>query len=276
MPKVIIFVLCFSFFLITAKSAYAVTVTITEYPPTITEDPFTIKVSISGASPATNYLRIDLYKEGTTNYFGETFNNSDWNSGSSYNQYLPITIDSSKTWSGEVQARTGSPSLTQYDWQGSYRMRVRRYTSSGGTNATEANNSSIEISINIPQPSPSPTPFPSPTPSPTQSSTVSTSTKSPTPTPKTTTILSKSPTPVPEKDSTSVLGEKTLNLPSPNPTPSPSSSPSPSPSQSLSKTKIASMLVGSGAILIGLSFGFYLWYKRVQSQDKEEGKKDQL
>ena len=115
-----------------------------------------------------------------------------------------------------------------------------------------------------------PTPTPTPTPSPTPSSSTSQSTsnaKSPTPTPKTTsTATIKSPSPTLAKQSPLVLSasdESSLLLASSsseNTSPSPSSEATGS---ALSKTKVAGLLAGSGAILIGLSIGFYLWYKRI-------------
>jgi len=233
---------------------FAVTITVDDYPQTITQDPFGVTVSVSGASPATNYLRVDLYKENTTNYFGETFNGSDWYGASNYTQYFPITIDSTKNWTGEVQARIGNPSQTEYDWEGSYRMRIRRYTSSGGSDATEANNSSVAIAINIPKPSPSPTPTPSASPS-----SSPTSAKSPSPSPKSTPSPQKSQSP---KASPQVLA-KSYSASAASSFQSPASSPSPATvsKNSPSSIKIASIFIGSGLILITLA-GSFLWYKK--------------
>ena len=117
------------------------------------------------------------------------------------------------------------------------------------------------------EPSPSSIPTPTPTPAPTPTPTP---TKSPTPTPKTTptSILTKSPSPTP-KNSPAVLGETQDSLQSPTEesTPSPSANPT---STSPSKTKIAAILTGSGAILIGFSVGFYLWYNKVLARKEED------
>lgn len=252
------------------NSAYAVSVLITDYPQAINQDPFTITVSVSGASPATNYLRVDLYKENTTNYFGETFNGSDWYGASDYTKYFPITIDSTEKWSGEVQARIGNPSQTEYDWQGSYKLRIRRYTSSGGTNATEANNSSQTITINIPQPSPSPSPTPTPSASPSASST---SPKSPSPSPKLTPSPPKSSSP---KSSPQVLGASDNASSTASSSQSPLSSPSPAQvsKNSPPSIKIASIFIGSGLILIALAAGSFLWYKKERSAKVTDGEQN--
>lgn len=161
--------------------ALAVTVNINQYPQTITQDPFTVSASISGATNGTNYVRVDIYKEGSTNYFGETYNGADWYSGSDYHQYLPIIIANGQ-WTGTIQGSLGSPSTSEYDGMGAYRIRLRRYTGGGTTNATEADNSSVSITIVVPTPTPTPTNTPTPNP-----------TSPPTATPKPTVT----PTPVP-------------------------------------------------------------------------------
>src|SRR3972149_11172560 len=82
------------FFLFPGR-AYAVTVTISNNPSTITSESFNLTVSIEGAQAGTNYIRVDLYKEGTTDYyFGETYNGSSWYNGSEEVQYFPVTIES--------------------------------------------------------------------------------------------------------------------------------------------------------------------------------------
>lgn len=136
----------------------------------------------------------------------------------------------------------------------------------------KSNNSSIG--------QPLPTPSPSPTPAPQQSPPASSvSSKSPTPThtPKT----SQSPTPtksptITDKNPKIVLGEKEENQ-NRSPSPSPKQeSPSPSPSKkpTPSSPKIAAMITGAGIILIGLSFAFYLWYKKNLGSPEKEEKND--
>lgn len=201
-----ILILFFLLFLLFPQKVFAVSVTISDYPSTITEDAFTITASVSGATTGTNYLRIDIFRDGTINYFGETFNNSDWYGGSTYSQYLPIAIQTGVVWSGNIQGRIGSPTTTQYDGSGTYKMRLRRYTSGGGYTSSEASNSAVLISIAVPTSTPTPTLTLAPTPTLTP-----TPTKTPTPTPISNTPTSKpsvSPTP---KDvlPTSVLGQST-------------------------------------------------------------------
>lgn len=181
--------LLFLFYLPLTKPVFAVTVTITNSPSTVTSDSFTVNVSVLGASSGTNYIRIDLYKDGTSNYFGETYNGSDWYSGSDGKQYFPITIINSKsTASASLQARIGIPNSSDYDGQGFYKMRIRRYTSSGGPGSEDANNSAVAVSISMP----TPTPISTDSPTPTQ---VSTDPPAPTKTP--TPVPTKSPTPKP-------------------------------------------------------------------------------
>ena len=221
--KAVVILFAFLFFLYFANPVLAVSVTISDYPSTITQDSFTITASISGATTGTNYLRIDLLKEGTTNYFGETFNNADWYGGSDYSQYLPVSMISGITWSGTVQGRIGSPTSAEYDGSGAYKMRLRRYTSGGGSTAAEANNSAVTVSISLPTPTATPTPTPANTPTPTSVPTSTptsspTNTPTPTKTPTPTPIHTPTPTSKPTTTSTQknvlptfVLGESTEN-----------------------------------------------------------------
>jgi hypothetical protein len=164
--KVVVLLVTFLLFLIVSKAAWSVTVNITNFPVIVTDEPFTLTASISGATAGTNYLRVDIFKESTSNYFGETFNGSDWYGGSSFTSYYPISIQSGVFWSGSLQGRVGSPTQTEYDSQGTYKIRLRRYTSGGGTSSSEANLSSVPVSIVFPTQTPTPLP-PTNTPTPT-------------------------------------------------------------------------------------------------------------
>ncbi len=185
-------------FLGSIQKTNAVAVSIPTYPSIITDDSFVITASISGATNGTNYLRIDIFKDGTTNYFGETFNGFDWYGGSTFSQYLPVTIQSG-AWQGSLQGRIGSPTIGQYDGEGAYKIRLRRYTNGGGNTASEANSSAVAISIVLPTATPTPTDVPTSTPVPTAAAV-----KTPTPTP------SKNPTPTLKANPTATSSSETL------------------------------------------------------------------
>lgn len=156
---------------------FAVTVSTSSVPSTITNESFTFNVSISGASSGTNYLRVDLYKEttGTPNYFGETYNGTSWYGGSTGTQYFPISIVSGQTWNGSIQGRLGNPSTTEYPGLGSYKLRARRYTSSGNTASDTQTPADITINYTASIPTPSPSPSVTPSSSPSSSSSSSSS-----------------------------------------------------------------------------------------------------
>ncbi|OGK15374.1 hypothetical protein A2774_03530 [Candidatus Roizmanbacteria bacterium RIFCSPHIGHO2_01_FULL_39_12c] len=156
---------------ILSPSAFAVTTAIIEPPTTIISDPFALKISIAGAAAGSNYLRIDLFKPSTSNYFGETYNGTGWYSESDFNQYFPLIIEAGVNWFGEIQGRIGNPTSAQYDGPGPYKLRIRRYTPSGNYNSAEANNNVTDVIINIVIPTIAYTPnqLPSDTPTPGES-----------------------------------------------------------------------------------------------------------
>ena len=71
-------VVLFTFF----NEVLGVNVSINKYPEEIGNDEFEVTVLVEGARKGNNYLRVDLFQEGTIKYFGETFNGSDWYGGS--------------------------------------------------------------------------------------------------------------------------------------------------------------------------------------------------
>lgn len=170
-----VFVFLFLFF---PPEVFAVTVDVTNIPNTISSSSFSINVFVYGANTGKNYLRVDLFKEGTFNYFGETFNGNEWYFGSIGTSYFPIDIISStSTASAIVQAQIGEPSTTDYPGPGAYKLRIRRYTSASSYSAS----GSYDVTIDIPTPTPTPTSTPTST---SQNAPSPTPTKSSTPTPK--------------------------------------------------------------------------------------------
>ena len=117
-----------------------------------------------------------------------------------------------------------------------------------------------------------PQPSPSPSPSSTSQSSSSTSSKSksPSPSPK------NSPSPSSSKKTSSVLGSSKSAEITKSPATEINLSVSPSPAaeetvqQSSKKLKIAGSVAGSGAIIMGISVGLYLWYKRKLSKGNED------
>lgn len=145
MRREIIFIIIFLFyyFLPIKKIFAAVDIKLYQIPSIISLEPFTLIATISGARAGTNYLRIDLFKEGTNSYFGETFNGRYWYSGSNYQEYLPATI-SGALWTGEITGRVNRNDIAA----GFYKIRLRRYTSSGSYSYSP----DYDIYINFPTP----------------------------------------------------------------------------------------------------------------------------
>lgn len=140
-------------FLSTVTSALAVELVIDEFPSEITTDPFKVKVSVIGAKPAINYLRVDLFSEGTSKYFGETFNGTNWYGGSDGKSYFPINITSDATISAVIDAKLGNPTTDEYAGPGTYKLKIRRYTASGSC-ATNDKQEVKDVIINVATPAP--------------------------------------------------------------------------------------------------------------------------
>lgn len=202
--KLIIFLIITLFFIF-PQNVMAVSITVSNYPTSISSEIFTVDAMVTGATNATNYLRVDLYKDGTTNYFGETYNGSDWYSGSEGKNYFPILIQNSSA-SATLQVQIGNPNISDYSGQGLYKLKVRRYTSSGSQSQNDVQ-SPVDIQITYSTPSPSPTESPTnpPTTTPTNPPTAS-PTKSPSPVP------TKSSSPKPTATSTPTQFEQPEEL----------------------------------------------------------------
>ncbi len=167
-PKRLNFLFLFLLLFLFPNPAHAVTTTIIQTPASISNTLFSISVTITGAKAGKNYLRADIFKEGSTEYAGETHNGQEWYSDEDGTKYAPIDIISSETQLATLSARlTTIP--TTWSSENSFFLRIRRYTASGSYTSSEADASAIPISIQFPTntPSPPPTNTPSPIPTPT-------------------------------------------------------------------------------------------------------------
>ncbi len=253
------------------SSVSAVSTTIIQSPTSVGDEVFALTVSISGATAGTNYLRADLYLPDTKNYFGETDNTQAWYGGSDGKQYYPVTINPGQPTIATVSARLGEPSLTDYPGPGLYKLRVRRYTSSGNQGSEEVQ--PVDITLTKTLPTPTPSPIPSPTPSPSIEPSVA---PSPTPTPSVaTSVPSRPPSPKPSvvvpdlasPPTGTVAGDTDIDLTAfglSSPTTFIDDSIStPSSELTLNRSRARlSILVGSGLILISASL--YLWYRKAR------------
>lgn len=250
------------------KPVFAVSTTIIQSPSSVGDEFFAITVSISGATAGTNYLRADLYHPDTKNYFGETDNTQAWYGGSDGKQYYPVTILSGEPTIATISARLGEPTLTDYPGPGLYKLRIRRYTSSGNQGSEDPQPIDITLTKTYPSPSPSPTPTPSPTVQPSPSSIPSHSPSIPSLTPSTIpspkpSVFSSPEFNIPQSGTVSGVTDIDLSvygLSSPSPFKEERQS-TPSSSLTLNPGRARLMvIVGSGLILIAISI--YLWYRK--------------
>ena len=185
----ILSVIFLSFFI--GKIYAAMSLTFNGLPSSVNEDSqFEVNVSLVAAPINTKYyFRAALFKEGTTRYFGYTYNHlGEWhNAPGEATRFLEITTNNEGSWSGKLKAKVDIES-SHFKGQGDYRFKIGRYTKSGYFGSWSGDEA---IYINYtppasPSPSPSPSPSSSPAPSPSPS-------PSPTPVTTTTTTTTKKP-----------------------------------------------------------------------------------
>lgn len=264
--RLIYLLFVFSIFILFPKNVFAVTINISNCPAVITTNSFNVDVSVSGASDGKNYLRIDLYKEGTTRYFGETFNGNEWYSGSIGTSYFAVDIIDS-TASAKLEGRVGNPSLTEYPGPGNYKLRIRRYTASGSSSSSDQ--TPVNVTIQVTTPTPEPTSEPTAT-------VISTPPNSPTLTSTSTPVATKTPTLKPKSTPTSKPteksnGEEVLGVQSESGSPNPTEESEESSEKS--KVSILSLVF----IVLGISFvgfsGFaFFKQKGLNNNESEKGK----
>lgn len=201
--------LMFAFF---PRDVLAVDFTISNYPSEINTDEFTVDLNIQYASSTntTNYVSIDLYKDGVTNkQFGDSYNGTSWYRGGVGTNYLKVDVVNG-TASAQLKARVGSPDSSYYPGSGTYKLKARRYTSETSYSSSDAVDVNITLNLSTPTPAPTDSPTSSPT---------TTPTKSPTPKPTVkATSTSKPKTNNNENSEQQVLGlREQLETPTPSP-----------------------------------------------------------
>jgi hypothetical protein len=170
--KILLCLMVFFFLLPRTASAAAPNI---NSPTVITlDESFAIQASMSGLSKNTTYrLRTALAKPDTTNYFGSTYNGTDWYHGSpapiDYSEFLSIITSDDGSWSGDITGKveSGDPKyenigIAEYD------LKVGRYTQTGST-ATWSNVIRVTLIASAPTPTPTDEPTPTKTPTPTKS-----------------------------------------------------------------------------------------------------------
>lgn len=163
-----------AFLFVCPYPAFAVmTMSFSGLPSSINQDEeFTIQTSLSGASnnPTTYYFRAAFYVDGTTQYFGYTYNNQGvWNnSPSDYKQFYQINTGTTGSFSGPIKVKADL--LNNYfKGSGEYQFKIGRYTE-GGSGPTWSDPLATTIIGPTPiPPTATPTPQSTPTLEPTSS-----------------------------------------------------------------------------------------------------------
>jgi hypothetical protein len=226
-----------------------------------------VTATLSGFTDGeTVYIKGAFYADGSTNYFGYTKNVDTWiKNGASTTTQKQVKIGE---WDNSISVKSDFVD-SGFKGEGDYKLKVGFYYTTTGGNLSSVNWSTNVLDVHLNEPDPTPTPSPSQDPTPTPSTTTSKSTASPKSSPKPSTTPKLSPTP---KNSPAidpqVLGTGNYQSSgSADSTQLNSKSPDPQTQNSPSRTKIASIFVGSGLILLLISAGLLFYYKKLLSKD---------
>ena len=278
MPKILaIVVFSFALLFVTATKTYAA-ISFSVSNPQTDGEIVAFEVSISGLTSSSCgdgycYLQAAFTNPNQPRYFGFTQDqNGQWYQydGSPGKDNIKSTFFSFQpqdgNWSGNLTIKVDAED-PDYDGPGNYNIKAWRYSGKSDNYSGDSDNT---LSVQLTSSAPNPTPT-SPSTTSQSSSPTSGKSKSSSPTPK------NSPSPASSKKTTSVLGSSKsaevlrspvleVNL---SASPTPSAEPK---AESSNKLKIAGTVAGSGAIVMGLSAGLYLWYKRkLTSGNKDKG-----
>ncbi len=177
----IVFFYFFLLFFILLPQSFAVAPSIITSPSSIIVDtPFTVSATMSGLSAnAIYHLRLAFALPGSSNYFGSTFNGTNFYNGTpspiNYANFYSITTDSAGGWFGNIQGQVESSDPNFTKGNGSYDLKIGRYTQNG----TTATWSKPPVAITVVGASSIPSPSPSPTKTPTKKSPAKSPTKAP-------------------------------------------------------------------------------------------------
>lgn len=164
------FVVFLLVFLLFPRISFAAAPQITAYPSgdISLNQSFTVSATMSGLTKNAVYrMRIVLAPQGTSNYFGSTWNGISWYNGTpspiDYTNFLSITTDGTGAWYGDMQGEVDADDPNFTTGSGTYDLKVGRYTQTGSS-ATWSN--IISVTIVLP-PTATSTPIPPPTNTPT-------------------------------------------------------------------------------------------------------------
>lgn len=172
-------------------------------------------LSISATDGTQYFLRGLLYKSGTSNYCGYTWNGQSWFSGpyssnEGWKNFLPVSIQGS-SWSGTLKVKM-NPEDAGCKESGAYSFKIQRFTQSGSGTVDDQNE--LSLSLTVPSATTTPVPTSKPTNTPTNKPT-STPVVQNTVAAPTTYIMRTSPIPLGKNskivlsDSKEVLGKST-------------------------------------------------------------------
>lgn len=113
-----------------------------------------VYLKLSDKPNSTFFLKGAFKKDGSSNYFGQTYSDEWVGNSEKYSKQLKITSNSSGIWEGKIKVKPDADD-SGFNGTGNYVFKVARYTDSG-SGPTWSNESSLKINaVDTPKPSPS-------------------------------------------------------------------------------------------------------------------------
>src|SRR5437868_8160664 len=97
-----------------------------------------VTLNLQGQANKQYFLEAAIKKDGSSNYFGQTWNDNDWvkYSSSNFSNLKSITTDDQGKWGGDIRAKLDTSS-NLFTGNGNYIFQLKRFTSAGSSSYSD-------------------------------------------------------------------------------------------------------------------------------------------